>query len=276
MAGSYTTPAKEAVEHAHHVFNLFKSVSGIKRFRGRVADVGPGDSCSLALLFLADGCEHVDLADRFSFSDSLLQQEINRLIAEESDRLISDNGTFSESSFSGLQRHSGEDAAAEKFFALNKGYDFIVSAATLEHVYDPLSALTSMASALNPGGAMIHGIDFRDHGQFSESFHDLKFLELPTVLYAPFRWQGGPNRVRLSTYVKHLEGLGFTVDSFATFIAGTKEEIPPSRLNSLPSQVHDSAIRLIAETRPHLSKRFKYLPDEDLMAAGMVIVARKT
>src|ERR1041385_475164 len=80
MSGCYTVSAPEALQHAHDVFALFKFVTKIERFQGKVADVGPGESCALGLLFLADGCSHVDLPDRFSFPDSPLQQDVNRSI----------------------------------------------------------------------------------------------------------------------------------------------------------------------------------------------------
>jgi len=277
LSGSYPVPVAEAVQHAHNVFTLFKSVTGIERFQGKVADVGPGESCSLGLLFLADGCSQVDLPDRFSFPDSQLQRDVNRAMVA-AHPVLKDgmtDETFAESSFAYLHRHSGENAAAEKFFAANHGYDYIVSVATLEHVYDPLSALTSMARALNLQGVMIHNIDFRDHGQFSESFHDLKFLELSNATYAPLRWQGGPNRVRLSAYVNHLENLGFKVETFAQYVTGIKHEIPSSRLDLLPGDIRTTAVRVIESARPSLAARFSNATDDDLIAANVVVIARR-
>ncbi|HEX3156392.1 MAG TPA: methyltransferase domain-containing protein [Candidatus Angelobacter sp.] len=278
LSGSYTVSAAEAVQHAQDVFALFKSVSGIKRFQGKVADVGPGESCALGLLFLADGCSQVDLPDRFSFPDSQLQRDVNQAVvaAHPSLRTRMADKTFAESSFAGLRRYSGENAAAEKFFAANHGYDYIVSVATLEHVYDPLSALTHMARALNPDGVMIHNIDFRDHGQFSESFHDLKFLELSDAMYAPLRWQGGPNRVRLSAYLDHLETLGFTVETFAQYVTGIKDAIPSSRMDLLPNDVRATAMQAIERARPSLAARFVDSTDDDLIAANIVLAARRS
>lgn len=278
MSGSYTVSVAEAVKHANDVIALFKSVTGIERFHGKVADVGPGESCALGLLFLADGCSHVDLPDRFSFPDSQIQKNVNRSLVAAYPQLhdcLTDD-SFSEAAFPCLQRHSGEKAAAEKFFAANHGYDYIVSVATLEHVYDPLSALTSMARALNPQGVMIHNIDFRDHGQFSESFHDLKFLELSDAIYAPLRWQGGPNRVRLGAYVNHLENLGFKVETFAQYVTGIKHEIPSSRMDLLPGDIRATALRAAERARPSLAAKFINATDDDLIAANVVLVARRS
>lgn len=278
LSGSYTVSVQEAVQHAQDVFALFKFVTGIERFQGKVADVGPGASCALGLLFLADGCSHVDLPDRFTFPDSQPQRDVNRAMVDAHPGLregMTDE-TFAESSFAHLQRHSGERAAAENFFADNQGYDYIVSVATLEHVYDPLSALASMARALNPHGVMIHNIDFRDHGQFSESFHDLKFLELSNAMYAPLRWQGGPNRVRLNAYVNHLENLGFKVETFAHYVTGIKHGIPISRMELLPDDVRTTAMGLVNRARPSLAPEFLNAADDDLIAANVVLVARRS
>jgi len=278
MSGSYAISAAEGVKHAQDVFALFKSVTGIERFQGKVADVGPGESCALGLLFLADGCSHVDLPDRYAFPDSTFQRDINRSIVAAYPGLRNSmmDETFAESSFTGLKRYRGKKAAAEKFFASNHGYDYIVSVATLEHVYDPMSALTSMARALNPGGMMIHNIDFRDHGQFSESFHDLKFLELSHAMYAPLRWQGGPNRVRLSAYVNHLETLGLEVETFAQYVTGIKHEIPSSRMDLLPGDIRAIAIQAVERARPRLAAKFINTTDDDLIAANVVLVAQRS
>jgi 2-polyprenyl-3-methyl-5-hydroxy-6-metoxy-1,4-benzoquinol methylase len=50
---------------------------------------------------------------------------------------------------------------AEEFFLSHHGYDFILSCAVIEHLYNPLAALRAMAKALNPGGVMIHAVDCR-------------------------------------------------------------------------------------------------------------------
>src|SRR5713101_2540018 len=106
---------------------------------------------------------------------------------------------------------TGDDVqAAERFFPAHAGYDFILSAAVLEHLYDPLEVLRSMCSALNPGGMMIHRVDLRDHGAFSPSLHDLSFLRLPDWSYWPLRIRGGPNRFRVTDYRQCLVSLPVT------------------------------------------------------------------
>jgi len=65
----------ESIVYIREVFNDYKRYAGIERFYGRVAEVGPGDNCGVAILFIEDGCEKVDLADRFYSVRNALRQE---------------------------------------------------------------------------------------------------------------------------------------------------------------------------------------------------------
>ena len=54
-------------------------------------------------------------------------------------------------------------------------FDLIISRAVLEHIYYIEKAFNVMDVLLKSGGIMIHKIDFRDHGMFSENgFHPRK------------------------------------------------------------------------------------------------------
>ncbi len=268
-----------SVEYITSVFNMYKRAAAVERFYGKVAEIGPGDSCGIGLMFLADGCSQVDLVDRFfSLRDKQHQQSVNRALVDRLPQLSSllQNGDCSESSFSRLSRHYGESAAAETFFQANRDYDFTVSCAVLEHVYDPLGALASAASALRPGGLMLHQIDCRDHGQFSESFHELKFLELPDRLYSPLKWRGGPNRVRLSAYLDVLGKMGLDFTVYVNSMAGIKEEIPHgTQLRDVPEHVLQVSRQYVAHVRGRLTGRFRSTSDEDLMVTRFLLVARK-
>jgi len=268
-----------AIAYILSVFDKYKSAAQLQCFHGRVAEIGPGDSCGVGLMFLADGCNQVDLSDRyFSARSEEQQRSINRAIVERFPQLSTHtvNGNFSEKSFSNLTRHYGKNAAAEKFFERHTGYDFIVSCAVLEHVYDPLRSIAAAAAALNPGGMMLHQIDCRDHGQFSSSFHELKFLELAPIFYSPLRWGGGPNRVRLGAYRQTLRKLPVDYKVLITSLAGFPEPLDPA----LPfEQLHPSLLECsrayVAKARPHLATCFRAMSDEDLMATSFMIIAKK-
>ena len=270
---------EEAIAHIRSVFNMYKAAAQVDRFYGRVAEVGPGDSCGIGLMFLADGCEQVDLVDRFfSLRNEEQQETINRAIVEQLPVLASLrlNGSYSEASFAKLTRHYGEKAAAETFFQPDNAYDFIVSCAVLEHVYDPLRAVAAMASALKPGGIMLHQIDCRDHGQFSENFHELKFLELPSSLYSPLKWGGGPNRVRLGAYLQAMQNQGLEIVVYVNSLAGFTEEMPVcTTFEKLPQEFLSQSQSYVSGIRPHLAMPFRDMPDEELMITRFLVVAKK-
>ncbi len=268
---------EQAVDYIISVFNMYKSSAGFERFHGRVAELGPGDSCGIGLMFLAHGCEEVDLVDRFfSIRNQEQQQAINRLLVQKFPQLASllKSQDFSESSFKNLRRHYGESAAAETFFRKHGNYDFIVSCAVLEHAYDPLAALSATIAALNPGGRIMHQIDCRDHGQFSTHFHELKFLELPAPMYSPLKWRGGPNRVLLSSYLDILRRKGMEFTVYVNSLAGGPQELPPNTtLQQISPAILDKSIEYVSSVRNRLSKPFRDMSDEDLMVTRFVISA---
>lgn len=270
---------EEALAYIESVFNKYKVAGGLNHFHGKVAEIGPGDSCGVGLMFLADGCRQVDLIDRFfSARNERQQQEINCAIVQKfpqlSPRLV--DGDFSERSFSGLTRYYGETAAAESFFERNTGYDFIVSCAVLEHVYDPLRSIAGIAAALNPGGMMLHQVDCRDHGQFSTNFHELKFLELPPTMYSPLKWGGGPNRIRLSNYVSVLRQQPVDYKILVTSLAGIPQPLDSGLpFEQLPPSVLEQSRSYVSQVRRRLASPFRNMADEDLMATSFMIVAKK-
>jgi hypothetical protein len=226
---------------------------------------------------MADGCRSVDLVDRFySARDEQHQRAINKALVQQFPRLgsLQNNGDFSESSFRNLVRHYGRPA--ETFFDANRGYDFIVSCAVLEHVYDPLRAVTAMISALNPGGIMVHQVDCRDHGQFSEYLHELKFLELPSTLYSPLKWGGGPNRVRLGSYISLLQQAPVDFKIYVGSLAGSPEFMHQCKLmQDLPRDTVRASQEYVATIRSRLAMPFRQMSDEDLMVTGFTMSVRK-
>ncbi len=232
-----------AVDNADRVFGYYKTFSGRQKFHGVAIEIGAGSSNHMAELMLSAGCEHVDLLDRFfNAPDGNLK----------------------------ITRHV---AAAEEFFCVPERYDFIFSAAVLEHLYDPLLALQKMAAALKRGGAMIHIVDLRDHGLFSP-LNDLSFLRLPDWMYWPFCVRGGPNRVRMSDYRRCLETLALPFSIYVTQLAGSDRQFldAPCTLDSLEQAESAKHARAI---RPRLAARFSGCDDADLMVSGIAIVATK-
>jgi SAM-dependent methyltransferase len=241
---SGSKPEAEINSYAAKIFSHYKSWAGVDRFRGRVSEVGPGDVLTIANMFIADGCSRVDQVDRFFHR----------------------NGN----SHPGIQLYR---QPAEKFFLSHGPYDFIVSCAVMEHLYDPLSAIRAMASALSPKGMMIHVIDCRDHGQFSDSFHDLSFLRIPRVLYRPLTLASGLNRIRLSSYLRLIQELGLKARVLVNHLSGVDEDIDPALpFESLPGDLLARSQANLASIRKKLSRPFREMDDRDLLISCFVLI----
>lgn len=269
----------ESLGYIDHVFSEYKAEAGVDSFYGRAAEVGPGDNCGIGLALIGDGCDSVDLVDRFySKRDDAHHQEIYRELIARSERLRTLMGkAIKEEDFPGIQRHYGKSASSEEFFVRNRGYDFIVSRAVLEHVYDPVLSLKRMAAALNPGGLMLHVVDLRDHGMFSDvGFPSTKFLEIPQWIYHEMTQAvGRPNRVPISAYRRAVADCGLNTTFKVTHLVGQEKLPRPTLYEEIDESTRRKAIEQIARVRPRLAKDLRNETDEDLSISGFFLIARK-
>jgi len=271
---------EESLAYIETVSSDYKQYGGVGRFHGKVAEVGPGDSCGVGLLLLADGCTSADLVDRFySRRNAVNQSRIYRRLLEghpELSPLLRDANLEDEETFPGIKRYYGPDAAAETFFAQHHGYDFIVSRAVFEHLYDPLLALRHMAGALNPGGMLLHKVDLRDHGMFSEHFHELKFLEVPDWIYPKMTLASGrPNRVLVNRYRDCLNELDVDYELLVTRLSGVGDIVPHATYEEVPRSAREASLRYVDQHRDRFANSFANVSSEDLSVGGVFLVARK-
>jgi SAM-dependent methyltransferase len=271
----------ESIAYIRTVFSDYKRYGAIAAFHGKVAEVGPGDNCGVGLLCLADGCTKADLVDRFYSKRSAVEQShIYRALLDRHPELrasLRDANLENEETFKGIERWYGSRAAAEEFFERHAGYDFILSRAVFEHLYDPLSALRRMANALNSGGALLHKIDLRDHGMFSERFHELKFLEVPDWLYPSMTAASGrPNRVLVHRYRALLNELGLDYQLLVTRLVGVGDIDPHVSYSQIPLSVREASIRHVTRYRHRFAASFGHVAAEDLSVSGVFLVARKS
>ena len=271
----------QSVAYIEEVFTDYKKYAGIMRFEGRVAEVGPGDNAGVGLLFLQDGCAFVDMVDRFySRRNAQAQTIIYRALWNKNPGLepfLGGQDLEDETTFNSVKRWYGAEAAAEEFFVSNAGYDFIVSRAVFEHLYDPLLAINRMVNALNPGGMLLHKIDLRDHGMFSTAFHELKFLESPDWLHQKMtRASGRPNRVLVHDYRKCLEVKPITFDLLVTRLAGVGDIVPHLQYGDIPQELRQKSISYVQSVRHRFASSLRCVSDADLSVAGVFIIVRKS
>jgi SAM-dependent methyltransferase len=269
-----------SLRYIEEVYADYKRYSGVSRFYGRIAEVGPGDNCGVALMFLADGCESVELVDRFYSKRSSGQNaDIYRALISRHPQLAARLGAADasdEASFKGLFRRYGESASAENFFVQSTGYDSIVSRAVLEHVYDPKNAIRRMATALNPGGMLLHKVDFRDHDMFSKCFHELKFLEVPDWLYPRMtRNNGLPNRVLVHEYRLVLRDVLPDHKILVTRLAAVGDIDPHLPYECISDSLKKKSLAFVRSVRQRFARSMLSVSDEDLSVAGIFVIARK-
>ena len=271
---------ESSLQYIEKVFSDYKKYSGVNCFTGKVAEIGPGDSCGVGLLFLLDGCESVDLVDRFySYRDSRQQAGIYQALIKRYPVLLSTLLNFDvndEQSFRGLLRFYGESAAAECFFVQNDYYDYIVSRAVLEHIYNPYQAIEKMVKALKNNGMLLHKVDLRDHGMFSDYFHELSYFNVSDTLYPHLtRDAGRPNRILINNYREILNKFIPNHKILITHLAGVGDIYPHVPYNQIDNDQRNQSLDYVKSVRNSFSSKLRSISDEDLSVTGIFIVAIK-
>lgn len=279
----------KSLDYINRVFNDYLKYASLssRAFMGKkILEIGPGDNLGVALMFLANGASKVVTLDKFySKRDSEKEKKIYQKLREGLDGKA--KHSFDEAvpldknikiSPNRLKCIYGEGIEnTENLFKPNF-FDFIVSRAVLEEIYDLDSAFSNMDRILKPGGFLLHKIDLRDYKMFSGAgMHPLDFLTIPNFLYRLMTQHSGrPNRKLVNYYRKKMSELGYDAKIFITHILGVKEEILSLKENSnLDIDYSDFILSLVKEIRPRLQPEFKKMSDEELIISGIFLVAKK-
>jgi SAM-dependent methyltransferase len=251
----------------------------------RILEIGPGDNSGVAIKFLLAGAKQVVCLDKFfSKQDWKQQGKIYQALREQLNvgekQIFDELVNLDEGIVGGSQKllHIYGTGIEEAGKILEpESFDFIVSRAVFEHLYEPDIAYSVMDRSLLPSGYLIHKIDFRDHGMFSDKHHPLTFLTIPNWIYKLMTSDSGkPNRRLISYYRRKTSELGYDTNLLITHIVGSENEILPHKETiTLNVDYSESTLSLLNEIRPHLQREFREMPDEDLMVSGVFLVARK-
>ncbi len=278
-------PIEESVGYVEDVFHDYLTYGGLDHLKGAAAEVGPGDNAGLAMLLQVAGCETVDLVDRFRSARSLQQQRqiYELLAARHGIQDLASPAGWNDEGLPGISWRIG--SSAEAFFARRarqdgRGYDLIVSRAALEHLYDPLGAIRSMAACLEPGGRMVHKIDFRDHGMFTPDHSELTYLRFPAPLHRRMTQRSGrPNRVLLHRYRNLAQELRRSgeceVTILVTSLVGEGEIVPHMPFAALPAAALRRAVGRVEAERHRFAREFAGVSSEDLAVTGIFWVGAR-
>ncbi|HAC66281.1 MAG TPA: hypothetical protein DCF68_22785 [Cyanothece sp. UBA12306] len=276
---NYST--KESIKYIEEVFNDYKKYGEFEQFYGVAAEIGPGDNAGVALLMRQDGCQQVDLIDRYYSRRNREQQ--NKIYDSLGHKYKLDNlktqDFWDETKIAGINWKIGQ--SAEDYFrkcAQEKKqiYDFIVSRAVLEHLYNPLDALQDMVTCLKPKGRMLHKIDFRDHGMFTPENQELTFLEIPSFFYPLMvRNSGRPNRILIHRYREVLERLKkqglIDYSILVTHLVDAGEISPHTTFDNIDLKKQNKAINFVEKYKHKLATEFIDLDSQDLAVSGVFL-----
>lgn len=280
----------ESVAYITLQFDDYLRYSGLspEQFKNkRVLELGYGDNVGVALRFLASGVEQVVCLDKFS-SQRDVEREVtiyralrDTLSSEERrrfDEAISLEGDMQMNPdrlrcISGMELETAIESLAE----LSKPFDFIISRAVLEEIYNPDSLFAAADKVLASGGHMLHKVDLRDYGIFSEGgMHPLTFLTIPNSVYRLMSSHSGiPNRKLIAYYRDKVKALGYEAKIFITSTIGSGALAELRESVRAGVDYDESSRKLVAEIRSSLAGDFRNLPDEDLIVDGIFLVARK-
>ena len=159
-----------------------------------------------------------------------------------------------------------------------KSFDFIISWAVLEHLYDSDAAFHAMDILLADNGCMIHGIDLRDHGMFSSvGMHPLTYLAISDPIWKLMTYHSGkPNRKLIDYYRNKMMELGYDHRMLIRRIVGCDSWIiPPKKKVELGIDYHDSTLSLVNEIKAKLRKRYTKIKTDDLLISTFILVCKK-
>jgi SAM-dependent methyltransferase len=255
----------------------------------RVFELGFGDNIGVALRFLAAGAARVVCLDKFY---SVRDEEQHRrvylalregLSAEERARFDEaiDLGAGLKVNDERLHCVYGTTVEESEELRGEAGrFDLAVSRGAIQDIYEPDAAFDAMDDLLAPGGRMLHKIDMSDQGMFSvNGMNPLTFLTISDGVYRMMAVDSSkPNRKTVDYYRRKMSELGYETQILVTELAGRERKGDLHPHKERPERgvdYGDDTLAVVREVRPRLNPRYRNLSDEDLMVAGIFIIARK-
>jgi hypothetical protein len=249
----------------------------------KILELGPGDNLGVALKFLTAGAQSVVCLDRFySQRDSEREKEIYAAMRSNLStqmRLRFDEAislTDAQPNPRRLDIVYGNtlERLADSLTSRYGSFDFIVSCAVLEEIYDLDATFAAMDKLISGGGYLIHRIDLSDYGIFrNQGMHPLTFLTIPERIYKRMAADSGlPNRKRISYYVDRMKELGYDARFFitSTVSRGRLEPAVEYMNGALVDNTED-----LESFRPQLADAFRNEGNHELEIDGILMVARK-
>ena len=279
------------INRTYHDYLQYGQLSA-RLLRGKsILEGGPGDNLGVALRFVAAGAARVVTMDKFyARQDAEQQRQIYLTLREQLGN--EERGRYDQAvDLSGGVRFNEELVRAVYGRGMEecgdvfdpRTFDMIVSRGVVQEIYDTGRTFAGMDKVLRPGGVLLHKIDLRDYGLFSSNgHHPLEFLTIPGGVYERMaRNSDRPSRKTVDYYRNTMTDYGYDAELYTTMVTRRGYAKPPVEV--LPHKPRleygidytEETLGLIRSIRPRLAQPFRQMSDEDLMVAGIFMVARK-
>ena len=281
----YHKSLSESIDYIESTYKNYLAYAGLDALRGRVAELGPGDSAGVAMLLRGSGASRVELIERYSNDRRPEQQsEIYRTLAERHGiQWLDQTGEWREDGLDGIEWSIGrcaEEVLNERVADGGQPFDYMLSSGVVEHFANPDKVFENSLRSLRPGGKLLHYIDLRDHDLFSQSLPELSFLRVPECVYRfMITATSGPNRIRLGEYLTMLERLrlsfGIRYQITVTSLVAVGELQPPRLLDEVEDADWERATAFVRKHRGGFSRCFRHMDERHLSVNGVFVVVEK-
>jgi len=203
----------EKLGEEYSIYQRFISKKSLQQ--KSILEIGTGSYFLTALLYLSKGTKRFISIDRFNClrkkeeRDYVHGQMMKTLSPLERKNLC---GAYSEKTNEFLKsgRFDYFQKAFENFNPDEK-FDYIVSYAVLEHIWDIDSVAKKSKDLLKPGGRFIAFIGNNDHGMFSRKFPWYEYYTIPEWVYKNMvALSGRPNRYTPDIYISAFKKQGLS------------------------------------------------------------------
>jgi len=262
--------SKKIIENQSYDFQVISTLeNNLKNYTNNfslksknILEVGPGPDLGTGILFLLKGANSYTAIDKSNLltapkefynqliSNFEINSNNNRGLLEIIEKLKTSSQKIDYPNFKYLNISICNASAG-----LENKFDLIFSQAVLEHINDIKKAFQEMHKLLQDGGVIYHEIDFQTHTRFLREKDPLNILRYKETQYQKYKFDGSPNRLRLSDYIKILKEQGFK--DIRVLI---KNQLKPEEAEAV---------------KAYLTPHFRDYETSDLQTLTAVIIANK-
>ena len=222
-----------------------------------VIEFGPGPDLGTGFIILALGARDylaVDKNELIAKTSERFYEELFRRLSDypAHERALEVYNRFQTCGFGDCFDYKVAPLSSLQDLSFRK-FDVVVSQAVLEHLENVEEVFAGLRDYLNLNAVMIHEVDLATHTRWIRDLDPLNLLRYSDRIYNLLRFNGSPNRLRMSDYRKMLKGLGY----------GNIETHPIQTLN----------VQYLERAKFLLNKRFQSYSDEDLKVRSFRLLA---